>query len=38
VLAVIFLGERLTGWQVLGSVMIIASVLVLSLGKSDTPT
>ena len=35
VLAAIFLGERLNGWQVLGSIMIILSVLVLSLGKAD---
>jgi len=33
VLAAIFLGERLNGWQLLGSAMIIASVLVLSVGK-----
>jgi drug/metabolite transporter (DMT)-like permease len=35
VLAAIFLGERLNGWQLLGSGMIVASVLLLSLtGKS----
>jgi drug/metabolite transporter (DMT)-like permease len=33
VLAAIFLGERLNGWQWLGSAMIVASVLVLSLKK-----
>jgi len=33
-LAAIFLGERLNGWQLLGSAMIVASVLVLSVGKS----
>jgi drug/metabolite transporter (DMT)-like permease len=31
-LAAIFLGERLNGWQLLGSAMIVVSVLVLSLG------
>jgi drug/metabolite transporter (DMT)-like permease len=31
VLAALFLGERLTVWQMLGSAMIVASVLVLSL-------
>jgi len=34
VLAAIFLGERLNAWQLLGSAMIVVSVLVLSLGKS----
>jgi drug/metabolite transporter (DMT)-like permease len=33
-LAAVFLGERLNGWQLLGTAMIIASVLALSLGKS----
>ncbi len=33
VLAAIFLGERLNVWQLLGSAMIVASVLVLSLKK-----
>lgn len=37
VLAAIFLGERLNGWQLLGSAMIVVSVLVLSLGKSAAP-
>jgi drug/metabolite transporter (DMT)-like permease len=32
-LAALFLGERLNGWQLLGSAMIVASVLILSLGK-----
>ena len=32
-LAAVFLGERLNGWQLLGSAMIVVSVLVLSLGK-----
>jgi len=32
-LAALFLGERLTPWQVLGSAMIIVSVLVLSWPK-----
>jgi len=32
-LAALFLGERLNGWQLLGSAMIIVSVLLLSLGK-----
>lgn len=35
-LAAIFLGERLNGWQLLGSAMIVGSVLVLSLGKPAT--
>jgi drug/metabolite transporter (DMT)-like permease len=34
VLAALFLGERLNGWQLLGSAMIVASVLILSLGKA----
>jgi drug/metabolite transporter (DMT)-like permease len=33
VLAVLFLGERLNAWQVLGSVMIVGSVLMLSWPK-----
>ena len=33
VLAALFLGERLNGWQLLGSVMIVVSVLVLSFAK-----
>ena len=33
VLAALFLGERLNGWQWLGSALIVASVLVLALGK-----
>jgi drug/metabolite transporter (DMT)-like permease len=33
VLAAIFLGERLNAWQMLGSAMIVASVLALSLRK-----
>jgi drug/metabolite transporter (DMT)-like permease len=33
-LAALFLGERLNAWQLLGSAMIIVSVLVLSLGQS----
>jgi len=37
VLAAIFLGERLNAWQLLGSAMIVVSVLVLSLGKSAAP-
>jgi len=37
VLAAIFLGERLNGWQILGSVMIVFSVLLLSLGKDPRP-
>ncbi len=36
ILAAIFLGERLNGWQLLGSAMIVVSVVVLSLGKSDS--
>ena len=32
-LAALFLGERLNGWQLLGSAMIMVSVLLLSLGK-----
>jgi len=35
VLAALFLGERLNGWQLAGSAMIVASVLVLSIGKAD---
>ncbi len=35
VLAALFLGERLNLWQMLGSAMIVGSVLVLSLGKSS---
>jgi drug/metabolite transporter (DMT)-like permease len=35
VLAALFLGERLSFWQMLGSAMIVGSVLVLSLGKSS---
>lgn len=35
VLAALFLGERLNGWQVLGTAMIVVSVLALSLGKSS---
>lgn len=34
VLAAIFLGERLNAWQVLGTAMIIGSVLALSLAKA----
>ena len=34
VLAALFLGERLNGWQLLGSAMIVGSVLVLSLAKA----
>lgn len=33
VLAAIFLGERLNGWQILGSVMIMLSVLIMSFVK-----
>ena len=33
-LAALFLGERLNGWQLLGSAMIVASVLVLSFTKA----
>jgi len=36
VLAALFLGERLNVWQVLGSAMIVGSVLVMSLGKRST--
>ncbi len=36
-LAAIFLDERLNGWQLLGSAMIVVSVLVLSLGKARPP-
>ena len=36
-LAALFLNERLNVWQVLGSAMIIGSVLVLSLGKRTAP-
>jgi drug/metabolite transporter (DMT)-like permease len=36
VLAAIFLGERLNGWQLLGSAMIVVSVVVLSMGKTDS--
>jgi drug/metabolite transporter (DMT)-like permease len=35
VLAAIFLDERLNFWQLLGSAMIVGSVLVLSVGKSS---
>jgi len=35
VLAALFLGERLNAWQLLGSAMIVCSVLVLSIGKSS---
>lgn len=35
VLAAIFLGERLNAWQLLGSAMIVGSVLVLSLGSGS---
>jgi len=35
VLAAIFLDERLNVWQMLGSAMIVGSILVLSLGKSS---
>jgi drug/metabolite transporter (DMT)-like permease len=34
VLAALFLGERLNGWQLAGSAMIVVSVLALSLGKA----
>ena len=37
-LAALFLGERLNGWQQLGSGMIIVSVLLLSLGKPTPVT
>lgn len=33
VLAALFLGERLNGWQLAGSAMIVVSVLILSLGR-----
>jgi drug/metabolite transporter (DMT)-like permease len=33
VLAAVFFGERLNGWQLLGSAMIVGSVLVLSWPK-----
>ncbi len=33
VMAMLFLGERLNGWQLLGSAMIVVSVLLLSLAK-----
>jgi len=36
-LAAIFLGERLNGWQLLGSAMIVGSVLVLSWPKRGVP-
>ncbi len=36
-LAAIFLGERLNPWQLLGSAMIVASVLLLSIGGRTTP-
>ena len=36
-LAALFLGERLNVWQVLGSAMIIGSVLILSLNKPGAP-
>jgi drug/metabolite transporter (DMT)-like permease len=35
ILAAIFLGERLNAWQLLGSAMIVVSVLVLSLGGRE---
>jgi len=35
VLAAVFLGERLTVWQWLGSALIVGSVLVLALGKTS---
>jgi drug/metabolite transporter (DMT)-like permease len=35
VLAAMFLGERLNAWQILGSAMIVCSVLVLSVGKNS---
>jgi drug/metabolite transporter (DMT)-like permease len=37
VLAALFLNERLNAWQLLGSAMIVCSILVLSLGKSERP-
>jgi drug/metabolite transporter (DMT)-like permease len=36
ILAAICLGERLNGWQLLGSAVIIVSVVVLSIGKPDS--
>lgn len=36
-LAALFLGERLNGWQLLGTAMIIASVLALSVAREKTP-
>jgi drug/metabolite transporter (DMT)-like permease len=36
VLAAIFLNERLNFWQLLGSAMIVGSILVLSLGKKSS--
>ena len=33
VLAALFLGERLNGWQLLGSALIVVSVLLLSLAE-----
>ena len=35
VLAALFLGERLNAWQLLGTAMIVGSVLMMSLGKRD---
>ncbi len=35
VLAALFLGERLNGWQLLGSAMIVVSVLLMSLRPAD---
>jgi drug/metabolite transporter (DMT)-like permease len=35
VLAAILLGERLNGWQILGSVMIVGSVLALALARDE---
>jgi drug/metabolite transporter (DMT)-like permease len=32
-LAALFLGERLNGWQMLGTALIVGSVLLLSLRK-----
>jgi drug/metabolite transporter (DMT)-like permease len=37
VLAALFLGERMNAWQLLGSAMIVVSVLVLSIGKRTAP-
>jgi drug/metabolite transporter (DMT)-like permease len=37
VLAALFLGERLNAWQLLGSAMIVVSVLALSVGRSSAP-